>query len=177
MKWYVIKDNENSVDVLLDHNTTATVAWNSSGKNADGMKEVATALTTDTSSWASGLNPKLITANEIASITNTTTFDGSSDTWFYFNGSGDNKQTVYEGAQGSNPYAWLFDYTNECTSYGCQTADSSTSGYWTQSPVSNISSYAWSVGSSGSLDFGSLVVGNRYGVRPVITISKSVLES
>ena len=45
MKWYAFNDEEGStsVNLILDHNTTAEVAWNSSGSNSE-MKEVATAL-------------------------------------------------------------------------------------------------------------------------------------
>ncbi len=45
MKWYVFNDKEGNatVNVILDHNTTARVACNSTGNNSE-MKEVADAL-------------------------------------------------------------------------------------------------------------------------------------
>ena len=38
MKWYAFNDsnNKDTVNVILDHNTTAKVAWNSSGSNTSG---------------------------------------------------------------------------------------------------------------------------------------------
>ena len=176
MKWYIFNDSGDNYTMILDHNTTATVAWNSNGSNAS-MGEVATALSTDTTGWTSGLNPRLITANEIASITNTTTFDGTYNTWFYLNGSGDKKQTQVSTSQGTNEYAWLFDYTNGCESYGCNTADSSNYGYWTSSPVSDYSDGAWIVGRCGDLTGSNVDNDSDYGVRPVITIDKSIIKN
>ena len=51
-------------------------------------------------------------------------------------------------------------------------------GYWTLSPYAGRSPYyAWYVGSGGQLyDYADVTDDGGYGVRPVITISKSVLE-
>ena len=106
--------------MILDHNTTALVAWNSSGNSTDGMNEVAASLTSDTSTWASGLNPRLITADEIAQITGNTAYDQTNTfafEWFYLDS---NSQTQTATTQGASKYAWLYDYTN---------------GYWTSTPV------------------------------------------
>ena len=46
MKWYALENSDSSkstVDVILDHNTTAKVAWNSEGINTE-MKEAQTEL-------------------------------------------------------------------------------------------------------------------------------------
>ena len=180
MQWYVIKEsgeNDTIVDVILDHNTTAFVAYNTTTpyvtyENAS----IKTQVEADTTEWTEGLNPRLITAQEIADITNTTTFDGSSSKWFYFNGTGDNKQTKASWGQGTSPYAWLFDYTNGCETSGCNTADSSNDGYWTSSPVSDYSGSAWSVFRFGTLRNYNVDSDDDFGVRPVITIDKSVLN-
>ncbi len=81
------------------------------------MKEVATALSNDTANWDSSLNARLITANEVAKITGNTTFDASKEgqSWFYLDS---NNQTQTAKTQGASKYAWLFDYTSGCTSYG-----------------------------------------------------------
>ena len=177
MKWYIFNDNINrsTVNMILDHNTTAKVAYETSGTYKEyEQASIKSTVDSDTAGWVG--SPRLITANEIATITNTTTFDGSSSKWFYFNGTGNNKQTQASSSQGDNEYAWLFDYTNGCTDYGCNTADSSNYGYWTSSPVSVISIDAWGVGSYGSLvdlDVGDPSV---FGVRPVITVLKSLFE-
>ena len=198
MKWYVIKESgtsDETVDVILDHNTTATVAWNSNGSNAS-MGEVATQLATDATGWTSGLNPRLITADEIAHIVGAdseSTIKWSSSknygtddienksSWFYLDGSGttysssDGWQKQVATSQGASNYKWLFDYTNGCRSYGCNEEESSNYGYWTSSPVSDISSSAWFVGYYGSLGNYYVGTGNDFGVRPVITIDKSKL--
>ena len=176
MKWYVFNDDDKSstVNVILDHNTTAKVAWNSTGYNYE-MKEVADTLETDTSNWKSDLNPRLIEANEIAKITGHPTFDASKrgQEEFYFDS---NNKTQKANASNKSKYAWLFDYTYECTSYGCNKADSSTWGYWTSSPGKDNTFSAWHVLRNGFLND---IIGGNYvtytggGVRPVITISKS----
>ena len=172
MKWYAFNDDDKSstVNVILDHNTTAMVEYNSAGDNSE-MKEAKIALETDTKNWKSDLNPRLIEANEIAKITGHPTFDASKtgQSWFYFDS---NNQTQKANPSNKSKYAWLFDYTDECTSFGCNKADSSTWGYWTSTPNKDDSISAWRVNSDGSLDY-SNVTNTVNGIRPVITISKS----
>ena len=87
MKWYTFNDEgetTSTVNMILDHNTTATVAYNSSNVNTV-QKEVATTLTADTTSWNSSLKARLITADEIAKITGNINFNSLSATnsdWF-----------------------------------------------------------------------------------------------
>lgn len=177
MKWYVIKDNGSSIDVLLDHNTTAKVAYETSGTYKEyAQASIKTQVDSDTTGWAGGLNPRLIRADEIASITNTSTFDGSSSTVFYFDGTGTNKQTPASLTQGASQYAWLFDYAGSCTNYGCNVSDLTTYGYWTSSIISDYSGYIWVVKGDGGLDVGSLNNTVDFGIRPVITINKNVLN-
>ncbi len=172
MKWYAFNDDDKSstVNVILDHNTTASAGYNSTGNNSE-MKEVVNALKIDTSKWKSDLNPRLIEANEIAKITEHPTFDASKtgQTRFYLDS---NNQTQTASSTNKSTYAWLFDYTNGCTSYGCDKADSSTYGYWTSTRKIDSSTYAWLVDKSGRLFFNSVTRAD-YGIRPVITISKS----
>ena len=171
MKWYVFNDKEGNatVNVILDHNTTANVAYNSTGNNIE-MKEVKKALENDTGTWEN--TARLITANEIAKITGNTGWDASKtgqDDWFYFDS---NNQTQKADASNKSKYAWLFDYTYNCTSCGCNKADSSTHGYWTSTRKIDVSAAAWRVTSDGDLD-SSYVGYAGSGIRPVITISKS----
>ena len=172
MKWYAFNDDDKSstVNVILDHNTTAMVEYNSAGDNSE-MKEAKIALETDTKNWKSDLNPRLIEANEIAKITGHPTFDASKtgQSWFYFDS---NNQTQKANPSNKSKYAWLFDYTDECTSFGCNKADSSTWGYWTSTPNKDDSISAWHVDWDGTLDRENVAYA-FYGIRPVITISKS----
>ena len=169
MKWYTFNDegeNSSTVNMILDHNTTAKVtSWNESKKQ----------VTADTTGWNNNLKPRLITAEEVAQITGNASFNGTtstSDSWFYLDS---NNQTQTAKSKGASKYAWLFDYTNECTSYGCNIADSSTYGYWTSNVVAGGSSYAWSVFRSDRLNSGSVDCTDR-GVRPVITVSKDIIQ-
>ncbi len=174
MKWYIFDDSGNNYTMILDHNTTALVIYNSTKSNSE-MKEAAIALSNDTANWNSSLNARLITANEIAKITGNTSFSGATSTssnWFYLDS---NNQTRTATSKGTSKYAWLFDYTNKCASYGCNIDDSSNNGYWTSTPVADSSSYAWTVYWNGSLNI-YYVSSNGFGIRPVITISKSVIS-
>ena len=173
MKWYVFNDKEGNatVNVILDHNTTAGVAYNSTGNNSE-MKEVKKALENDTKDWKN--TARLITANEVAKITGHPTFDASNtgQSWFCLDTNKPDTTNWCSKAQGTSEYAWLFDYTDGCTSYGCNKADSSNPGYLTSTPSKDDSTSAWRVDRLG--DLVSLDVADPgYGVRPVITISKS----
>ena len=172
MKWYVFNDKEGNatVNVILDHNTTANVAWNSTGNNSE-MKEVKIKLEEDTKDWKN--TARLITANEVAKITGYTSW-GTNITgypWFCFDTNQQDDTNDCAKAQGKSKYAWLFDYTKECTSYGCNVSDSSTWGYWTSTQYVN-SIHVWFVARNGRLDVNS-ASSTGHGVRPVITISKS----
>ena len=178
MKWYIFNDDGDNYTMILDHNTTARVAWNLSGNNVDGMKEVLEALINDTNSWNKIIKStvRLITAEEIAKITGNTIFNSSTSTtggWFYLDS---NNQTQTATTQGASKYAWLFDYTNSCANNGCNMADSSTYGYWTQTTLGTAGSgsFVWIVGSSGYLYYNYVNYDNT-GIRPVITISKSII--
>ena len=149
MKWYTFNDegeNTSTVNMILDHNTTATVAYNSTGTNTE-MKEVATALTADISTW-------------------------NSDDWFYLDS---NSHTQVATSQDKSKYAWLFDYTNGCTSYGCNVADSSTLGYWTSTPTADSDSYVWYIRRDGFLTNYN-AYSTSLGVRPVISVSKEQIK-
>lgn len=202
MKWYTFNDGgplSETINLILDHNTTATVAWNSTGSNVNGPTEVLTQLQTDTSSWSgvptrtdnysvsngtatytinySAYKARLITAAEIAKITGNSNFVESTALyntgWFYFDS---NNQIQTATTQGASNYDWLFDYTYGCTSYGCNIVDTSNHGYWTSTAVSANTYYAWHVLSFGDLSRDAIDIIDGYGIRPVITINKSIIN-
>ena len=148
MKFYAFNDDGgDTVNLLLDHNTTAMVEWNSSGSNANGPKEVLDQLKTDTSSWRgtitqknytveqsgptgnvdytidySGYKARLITAGEIAQIVGNTTWNEKTATnWYYLDSkTSDVISTCKEGNTSRCKYGWLYDRTHtSCTTYGC----------------------------------------------------------
>ena len=174
MKWYAFNDDDKSstVNVILDHNTTANVAWNSTGNNSE-MKEVKIALENDTKDWKN--TARLITANEIAKITGNTGFDVNNlnQDWFCLDTNKSDTTNQCAKEKGKSEYAWLFDYTYECTNYGCNISDSSTWGYWTSTTKTGATDTAWGVSRSGDLSIFAVVASTYLGIRPVITISKS----
>ena len=173
MKWYTFNDEGSStVNLLLDHNTTAFVAWASSGTNTNGPVELKTQLESDTSNWNKSINPRLIEAGEIAKITGYPNWDNN----FYYLHT--NSNTSYKGDIGTNKYGWLFDNTLECTTYGCNVEDANAYGYWTSTIYSGDSNHSWHVFRDGALStFGGYVENaSRAGVRPVITVSKSIIS-
>ncbi len=158
MKFYAFNDDgKDTVNLILDHNTTALVKWNSSGKNASGPKEVFNQLKTDTDGWKGTITPsnytmdqtgqtsnakytidyssykaRLITVQEVAQITGNTTFDektATSEYYFDTNTSTQSATCKREVISGCN-YGWLYDRTSkDCTKHGClNNADSSMTG-------------------------------------------------
>ena len=175
MKWYTFNDEgskKETVNMILDHNTTAKVKWNSTGSNTE-MKEVKTALESDTSTWDKSLKARLITANEVAKITGNTSFDEKTttyDKWFYLDS---NNKTQVANSTNKSKYAWLFDFTFSCKEYGCNIEDSSVYGYWTSAPVAGGTDRVWRVYRGSHLSNGT--ASSTLGLRPVITVSKSLI--
>ncbi|MBE6160537.1 MAG: DUF1566 domain-containing protein [Lactobacillales bacterium] len=192
MKWYTFNDageNSSTINMILDHNTTPLIMWNSEGTNTS-MGEVKNALKIDTTRWKQ--TARLITADEVAEITGakemlkwssdkiyeTRPVVGTSISYFYLDGAyGEYTNWTFQvvSAQGESKYAWLYDNTFNCIKYGCQIEDSSTSGYWTSTSVTGNSKEAWIIDSTGKLIYRDVSDSSYYGVRPVITVSKSLL--
>ena len=178
MKWYAFLDNEENskVKLLLDHNTTDYVAWNTNS-NGTTPDTVNAKLQEDITNWNANLKStaRLISAAEVNQIAPTAegyTWSQSGTNWYYFQTGNQNK---YTGVAGSNTYAWLFDNTNGCETYGCNTNDSGTYGYWTSSFAS--SNRAWYSTYVGRLRSELVDYEIYYGVRPVIEVEKSVLNN
>ena len=173
MKWFAFNDDgSDTVNLLLDHNTTAGAAWASSGSADNGPQEVLAQLESDTASWNKSINARLIEASEVAKITNNTAWTAGGSVYYFHT----NSTTQYRGAAGTNKYAWLFDNTKECTKSGCNVADSSNVGYWTNTANSGPYSSAWHVYFEGNLYIGYVANSAGLGVRPVVTISKNILK-
>ena len=84
MKWYTFNDEgetTSTISMILDHNTTATVAWNTSEssilyENSSIKLEVDKLI--NEQNWI--VTPRLITADEVAKITGNTKFNSLSAT-------------------------------------------------------------------------------------------------
>ena len=193
MKFYIYDDSGDNYTMILDHNTSTMPAYLSFN-----------AYTDDIQGWAG--NPRLITANEIAHIVGADKADtlqwdqskplgtkvGTNVDWFFLDGSGKTikewqKDTTNE--TNKSKYAWLFDYTANCKKSGCNIEDNNEyhildseelttiGGYWTSSETKGDSTTHWAVlyinALSGSRANNS---DNGIGFRPVITLSKKVIE-
>ena len=177
MSWYIYKEDSSNYYAILDHNTTANVAWNSSNVNTS-QKEIAVALSNDISGWDSRLSTRLITADEIVQIIGADDkgFNVSSATSYVYFDSGTNTRPSWTTSRGQSEYAWLFDYTSNCYSVGCNFMDSSTTGYWTSTPSANNGvQYVWSV-ARGMMTYGVTASDTSRGVRPVIEVPKLLFE-
>ena len=197
MKWYIFDDSGDNYTMILDHNTTARIKWNDSNSNvayeSSNLKAVVDDLVT-TSGWE--VTPRLITAQEVNTIVGGVSTWNVNDynKWFYFEGTGTNNQTkpTYDTSNRSS-YDWLYNNLNKCksdsTDYGCTVedlnsytgygtaGDGNTWGYWTSTPVGTAGSGSrvWYVYRFGRLDYDNASYASL-GVRPVITISKSVIS-
>ena len=175
MKWYTFNDDSNSstVNMILDHNTTAMIAWNNDNKNVsyeESNLKMEVDKLVSVSNWKN--IPRLITDKEIASITENEKYINQVY-GFYLDS---NSETQTASGKGTSRYAWLFDYTNSCTSYGCNVSESiATYGYWTSTPFVRSNNTVMRIDYHGTLS-DSEVKYNTLGIRPVITIPKSKLS-
>ena len=203
MKFYVFNDDgKDTVNLILDHNTTAKVVWNSSASNVNGPKEILPQLKNDTSSWKGTETPsnyvidqteqkkgnakytidystykaRLITANEIAQITGNTTWDEktANNDYYFDSKTGSASTTCKSGNTSGCKYGWLYDRTaTDCTTNGClNNSDQVTSGYWT---ASSFVAYnlSWIVFYRAYLTSGMVSNSRNGGVRPVIEVLRT----
>ena len=195
MKWYIYNEDENNYTMILDHNTTAETIWctkedfieaggiESEWKYGNPSKGPVTAnkqLIADTTDW--NVSSRMITVDELVVLSNYSTWDHIH--WFYFDGYGNYHQYSDSHTVGASSYAWLFDYTydvygsygNTCINSGCNYNDPSVPGYWTASPSGEYFNCAYSVALNG-IDSRLLNGGwEKFGIRPVVTVPKSIFE-
>ena len=197
MRWFTFGDNgTTTVNMLLDHDTTTVVSWATKAdyKKAGGLEEnypnidlgpvtVLKQTSSDTSAWDESVKSsvRLISASEIAEITGYAETNGSewqnakSNTFFFDTNT--STRDISINSEGKSAYAWLFENTSGCKSYGCN-VEKYTYGYWTSDGAADDVSTAWCVDSNGKIIAKSLTYSyyTGYGVRPVITISKALID-
>lgn len=194
MKWYVVKDNNSKLNLLLDHNISTNINYISledyindggtlstwgTGNNTHGPITLNKQLKEDTKNWDKVLNARLISANEVASITlnnwdsNSTLIEG-----FYFETNSQKLSITCTKENLSNcNYGWLSDRSSfNCKDFGCLNSEPQTTGYWTSSPNTNYKYGAWVVNGIGMLTNDDIKNNVSYGIRPVITIEKKLLN-
>lgn len=182
MKWYVIENSDetkNTVTIMLDHNTTEHVAYNSAGdKNTMGEAKIELDNLVNVSKWK--FIPRLITVDEVAKIvgadkepTNFSSLTAGPWSGFYFETKKNEVPSPYTGI-----YSWLYDYTKGCKRDKCEFEDPETFGYLTSSPVASeyYNNIIWFVVCTGNINPTSVTDSASAGIRPVITIQKSLLK-
>ena len=177
MKWYAFLDSESSstIKLILDHNTTGYVKWNSD-ENGTTPDTVNAKLATDITNWNAEVKAtaRLISAEEVNQIAPTAVeyewIVNDMNTKYYLH---TGNQTEYKGAAGTNKYAWLFDHTEFCVEYGgYNDIPTVQGGYWTSTFISSKS--AWAVQNYGNLEEYGIIYDDVIGIRPVIEVDKTV---
>ena len=184
MKWYVFNDSENAstLNMILDHNTTAKIAWNTDGEHGINVAYSESNIAPEVNKLVTESNwksiPRLITAYEINEITGKTDWTNTSG-WYCFE-SGKQDSTTNPYCNNIGTYGWLYDNMNckeSSNDWKCLNNDITISGYWTSTIYGNAnpSSIVWFVHRKGDLssNFANLT---SIGIRPVITISKSLIK-
>jgi len=122
---------------------------------------------------------RLITMQEIAKITENTSFDETtSSNYYYFHDLTNNAETGRGDVCSSIgcEYGWLYDRTkDDCETFGCKNNSSSgynETGYWTSYSDANYSDRALCVNYDGIVHGDGTNNSISAGVRPVITILK-----
>lgn len=151
MRWYILnEDKENKkINLLLDHRTTYVISY----------PEIETKLQKDTSTWDSNLQPRLITASEIAEITNVKDFDETSEFQF---------ETIENNVLGDK-YSWLYK------GYYASNDNRTTFGYWTSTKVKDSIDEYFVVRKNGKVEINPAEY-HDYGIRPVITVDKDKIN-
>ena len=126
--YFYLLNNSVPYNLIMDRNYTddfvpATMKWCISGDdnscNHDNLDQYIEHIE---ELWTNVDSVSLPTANQIANAVGNTTWDSTNtgSAWFYL----DSKtQTKTATSKGASSYAWLFDYTKDCESNGCNIAD------------------------------------------------------
>ncbi len=182
MKWYAYEETDDTYTMILDHNTTGAIAWNSNNDNTDNS-EIIEQLKKDTSTWKN--EARLIEADEVAKIVNRENWTSKvySGTFFFEDLTTDETATKECAAAGNCKYAWIYDRTsNACKDiWGCLNSieeNYGIVGYWTgTTAVGGDPSLVWKIHHYGRMNRQSANKNSGYGIRPVITISKSIINN
>lgn len=177
MKWYIYGDDGTNYKMLLDHNTTARLSFNS-GNNNSNSQALLNQLGTDTADWdTNNLTVDIFTANEVAAIAGINPFNVSGNTASTGKSySLDTYEINSTDGRGRSAHAWMFNYTRECETHGCDYEMDKGYGYWTKTALSGNKKEAWLINYFGRLTIAEVKIAN-WGIRPTVTISKSLVNA
>ena len=166
MKWYIFDDSGDNYKMLLANNTTGNIVHSTNGSIPYSQSNVKSEIDKLVNDYNWQLTPDVLTAAEVANILSV---DGRTVTceqiWC------DATFTAANTQASNYKFGWLFDKTSNCVENGCYTNDNNTYGWWTKND--SYRSYAIQVGRQ---MMGHASNNGYYGVRPYVTISKSVFE-
>lgn len=176
-----------SVANTLTSANNYTMSWNYENTNnsytIDYTKNLSASDSYEYASNPSAYKARFITVEEIANIIGINDLESRTpqNQYFFF---GSLNQTDYFNQTPSQQerqrkYGWLFDSLIDCGSRGCinnSTIEQGNYGYWTASAYKYSNNYTWYINRGGDLDTDYVGSTNR-GIRPVINISKNILET
>ena len=177
MKWYIYGDDGTNYKMLLDHNTTARISFNSSNNNSN-PQALLNQLSTDTADWdTNNLTVDIFTANEVAAIAGINPFNVSGNTastgkYYPL----DTYEINSTDGRGRSAHAWMYDYTQDCETHGCDYEMNKGYGYWTKTALGGSKKEAWLINYLGRLTITEVKNAN-WGIRPTVTISKSLVNA
>ena len=202
LKFYAFNDDgKENLNLILDHNTTSVISWNSSGNNAEGPKQIIEQLKLDTKDWKgtneitnykalssdgkmnyevdySEYKARLMTSNEVAKLTQNESFDELKSNGYYYldTNTTSKSSTCTSGNITGCKFGWLYDRSSfVCEADGClNNSNEVTAGYWLVTSVYGTTNLAWHVNANSSLSLDN-VASLGYGVRPVIEVLKTNL--
>ena len=159
--FYVLETSGDNVSLIMDRNFTddtvpTTLAWcvdggsdGSTCKNINSKKE-GTQLKHIQDLFGTNVTVSFPTANQLATVSGEK-FDGLNIV--------------------SKLASWLYDYLEDTTN-----PVPDVKGYWTATPRASDTKLAWDANCRGDIDYDHVNYSSYYGIRPVITISKSNLS-
>ena len=175
---------DNSLKLTYSYNTSAATNNYGTLSCTNGTCTVAGSQIT------SNLKARIITGEEITAITKTKAAEGTNaynwtlanGAYYYFSSKEytlGTKTAVSSGQTGNTELSWLVENTTNVDASGAtaNTYGDNNLGYWALSPVANDVNDAWAINRYGSFyNAYSVANASSYGIRPVITISKSIFE-
>ena len=171
----------------LNYTYDTSLGGTNTGHNYGTLSCANGACTVAGSQITSNLKARMITGEEVRALTlavgategtNAYNWTVASKNWYYFSNTGYEIGTQTSGT-GSTTLSWLIENTNANANSGAtaNTYGNTNYGYWTLFASASSSINAWRVTHGGTLNRGSVVDGSSFGVRPVITIPKSVIDN
>lgn len=155
MRWYIFNDEvgNDRVNMILEHNVYKVYSYPKSLEKLENM------------GWAEGLNPRMLSLDELSKITNNNLYDYGSQL-----------------EDGYSIYTWLYNYTKAsdgevCTQIGCKYYNSNSSYYWlnTKTPNYDTTNRIYVVAA------GKIILrverDGAVGLRPVISIPKTLFNN